>query len=144
MKYLFLLLLLPFCFSCSNDDENYDSNATLISPEEKLIGTWQYFKYEEGGFSWELDECEKQITYQFFETGELTAELYLKNNADECLHQTAFGHWVYLSSKDKFEIGLDATGTSKVKVVFSENNTVLTINNIHEGELVDSFSFFKR
>ena len=139
-KKIFLFLLLPFCISCSSDDK---SSYPSVNFEEKIIGTWQYFKYEEGGLSWELDECEKKITYQFFENGTLLAELYLKDEIAECLHQTAPGHWNYLHSENKFEISLDETGTSIVDITFSANYTILTIINKNGEEFIDSFSFIK-
>ena len=139
-KKLFLLLLLPLGFSCSSDDENNHSSVNL---EEKIIGKWQYFKYEDDGFTWELDECEKKITYQFFEDGNLKAELYLKDETGECLHQTASGSWDFLNSENKLEIGLDGTGTSIVETAFSENHTILTIINVTKENNIDSFSFIK-
>ncbi len=142
-RFFLVLMISCLIFSSCSKDDNSNSDAAIISPEEKIIGAWQYFKYEESGLSWELDECEKKITYQFLENETLTAELYLKSDTGGCLHQTVLGYWHYLTSKDKFEIELDGTGTSTVEIVFSENNTVLTIINRNEEEFLDSFSFFK-
>ncbi|HET8838731.1 MAG TPA: hypothetical protein VFM82_07020 [Flavobacteriaceae bacterium] len=129
MKYLFLLLLLPFCLSCSSDD-NSGGGETSVNVEEKIIGTWQLIGREPNG----IEYCELSNTLQFSEQYDFFIEVSIGDEPSECQSASLFGSWEYLGN-NQIKINLNGIEENTIMdISFFDNSTGMKVHNSSDEE----------
>ncbi|HET8809433.1 MAG TPA: lipocalin family protein [Flavobacteriaceae bacterium] len=127
IKKLLLLLLVSFCFSCSNDEDI----APAVNFEEKIIGTWQLMGREPNG----IEVCELDNIIRFSENGELFVKVFIGDTPGNCQSASRSGTWSYQGNNF---IEVDLTGVEEnalVNILFFDNYTAFKLiqENAEEG-----------
>lgn len=128
IKNLFLLLLLPICFACSNEEPA--PVTTELSFEEKMLGTWQLVDRVPHG----IEFCELSNFIRFSPPNEFLVELNISDDAGGCRSASTSGTWKYLEN-NQVEIHITGIeGNSIVEITFLDNAKALKLVHDPSGE----------
>lgn len=126
LKYfLYALLLSAVYLSCEKED-----NHGNLSPDEKIIGTWQLSKLVIEGEVIELNACKLKSTEEYFEDGTFVSNYFYKiDGKGDCLEGNDTWFWRYIR-ENEFIINEDTT----IEVNFSNNNNAMTTIRYWDGD----------
>ena len=118
-KSSFLFLILLFCLSCSNDDNNKPS----VNFEEKIIGKWNLVDRVPNG----IEYCELTNYVQFSQDGDFHLQISIGDEPSACQTASSNGTWLYLGN-DQVEIDLSGVEENTVLIVdFFDNYTAFDL-----------------
>ncbi|WP_445749186.1 lipocalin family protein [Polaribacter sp.] len=115
-KIIYLFIAMISLSSCSSNDD---------LDQDPIIGKWQLISQKEDNVEYS-DDCSRRSTITFLENKTVTVSSYY-DFGNACENISDSFSWMNLGNTG-YELTYDPNDKETITIVFSENNTVFTVN----------------
>lgn len=126
-KFIYLFIAIISLSSCNSNDDDLD--------QDPIIGKWQLISAKEDTVDYS-DECLRKSTITFLENKTVTVTNYY-DDGNGCENEADSFEWMNLGDSS-YEFTYNPTDKETFTFIFSQNNTVFTVN---ESETYDNVTY---